>query len=77
MDLAKVLTDTLLGNSSINTLSKSSGADKNQVKQALVSALPTLVGNMQKNASTKSGEESLSKALSDHAKDDTSNIWRG
>ena len=37
-------------------------------------AVPTLIQNMQKNASTKSGEKSLAKALSDHAKDDTGNI---
>lgn len=74
MDLAKMLTDTLLGSSSVNTLSKSSGANKDQVKQVLAGALPTLVQSMQKNASSKSGEESLAKALSEHAKDDTSNV---
>jgi len=74
MDLSKMLKDTLLGSSSINTLSETSGANKNQVQQVLMDALPTLVQSMQKNASTKSGADSLSKALSDHAKDDTSNI---
>jgi hypothetical protein len=74
MDLAKTLKDTLLGSTSIKTLSETSGANKSQVQQVLQDALPTLVQSMQKNASTKSGADSLSKALSDHAKDDTSNI---
>ncbi len=54
--------------------SETSGASNDQVKQALSNALPTLVQSMQKNVATKSGEEALAKALSDHAKDDTSNI---
>jgi hypothetical protein len=74
MDLAKMLKDTLLGSDSISTLSKTTGAKQDQVKQVLMDAVPTLIQNMQKNASTKSGEKSLAKALSDHAKDDTGNI---
>lgn len=74
MALSKILTDTLLNSNSVKSLSQVSGADDNQVKQVLMDSLPTLVQNMQKNASTKSGEQALAKALSDHAKDDTSNI---
>jgi len=74
MELSQLLGEVLLGNSSINTLSESSGASKDQVKQVLGSALPTLLQNMKKNASTESGEAALAKALSDHAKDDTKDI---
>lgn len=74
MALLDQLMDTMLGSSSVKSLSSISGADDKQVQQVLTEALPTLVQNMQKNASTKSGEAALSTALSDHAKDDTSDI---
>jgi len=63
-----------LGDQSISALSKSSGANKKQVQQVLINGLPTLIRNMQKNASTKSGAASLAKALSDHARDNTSDV---
>ncbi len=74
MDLSKALKDTLLGSSSVKAISKSTGADESKVKQALSDALPVLIKGMQKNASSKDGEKSLIKALSDHKADDTSDI---
>lgn len=74
MALLDQLMETMLGSSSVKSLSNISGADDNQVQQVLAEALPTLVQKMQKNASTKTGEAALSTALSDHAKDDTSDI---
>lgn len=74
MELSKTLKDTLLGSNSIKALSKSSGADESKVREALSDALPVLLNGMHKNASTKNGEKSLSKALSDHAGNDTSDI---
>jgi hypothetical protein len=68
------LLSTLLQGGSLETLSKLSGAGKGQVQQVLTDAVPTLVQNMQKNASTKSGEKALSSALSTHAEDDTSDV---
>ncbi len=74
MATSKSLVDTLLSDSSVNVLGEASGAKKEQVQQVLANALPTLIQNMKKNVSTKSGEEALSKALSDHARTDTNNI---
>ncbi len=68
------LLSTLLSSGSLESLSEISGAGKGQVQDVLQSALPTLVKSMQKNASSKSGEAALTKAASDHAGIDTSNI---
>lgn len=74
MDLSQVLFNSLLGDSSLKTLSKNSGASQDQVQQVMGLALPVLMKNMQSNASTKKGETSLAKALADHGTDDVSNI---
>ncbi|MDD4493313.1 MAG: DUF937 domain-containing protein [Eubacteriales bacterium] len=74
MDLSKLLAETLLSGNTVSALSETSGAKGDQVEQVLKSALPTLLQGMQKNASTKEGGQSLSKAVSNHAKDDTSDI---
>ena len=62
---------TLLGGMSANkeTLSALSGktaSTEDQVAQTLLQALPSMLGKMQSNASTKSGADSLLKALDQH-----------
>lgn len=71
---SKSILDTLLSGTSIGALSEMTGAKGDQVQTVLAQAVPTLVGGMKKNAATKKGEESLSKALSVHAKDNTGDI---
>ncbi|MDD4095261.1 MAG: DUF937 domain-containing protein [Oscillospiraceae bacterium] len=71
---SKSILDTLLSGSSVGALSELTGAGGDQVQQVLSQALPTLIGGMKNNASSKDGEESLASALSAHAKDDTSDI---
>ncbi len=62
---------TLLGGASsakdtLTALSGKTSASEDQVTQALMSALPSMLGKMQTNASTKDGADSLLKALDQH-----------
>jgi hypothetical protein len=66
--------DTLLSGSSLSALSELTGAGGDQVQKVLAQAVPTLVTGMKKNASSQDGEQSLATALSQHAKDDTSDV---
>ncbi|MCQ2305386.1 MAG: DUF937 domain-containing protein [Bacteroidales bacterium] len=66
MDLVNILS-SLAGNDTVNEISKKFNIDTNKVSSVITSALPTLVGAMQKNASTESGAAALAKALGDHA----------
>lgn len=66
MDLANILS-SLAGNDTVNEISKKFNIDTNKVSSVITSALPTLIGAMQKNASTESGAAALAKALGDHA----------
>lgn len=66
MDLTNIL-GALTGNDAIGAISENLKIDSKQVSSVITSALPTLVGALQKNASTESGAASLAKALGDHA----------
>ena len=66
MDLVNILS-SLAGNDTVNEISKKFNIDTNKVSSVITSALPTLVGAMQKNASTEGGAAALAKALGDHA----------
>lgn len=66
MDLTNIL-GALTGNDAVNAVSQNLNVDPNQVSSVITSALPSLLGAMQKNASTPGGAEALAKALGDHA----------
>ena len=66
MDLTNIL-GALTGNDAVNTISQNLKIDPKQVSSVITSALPSLLGAMQKNASTPGGAEALAKALGDHA----------
>ncbi len=66
MDLANIL-GSLTGNDTVSEIGKKFNIDTNKVSSVITSALPTLIGAMQKNASTENGAASLAKALGDHA----------
>ena len=51
---------------SVSALSGKSAASEDQVTQALMQALPSMLGKMQTNAQTKEGADSLLKALDQH-----------
>ncbi len=63
------LTDLLSGDV-IESLAKSTGASKKDTTSVLANALPDLMKSLSKNASTKEGAASLSKALDNHTTDD-------
>ena len=73
MDLVNIL-GSLAGNDTVNEISKKFNIDTNKVSSVITSALPTLLGAMQKNASTESGAAALAKALGDHANNSGSMI---
>ena len=66
MDLTNIL-GALTGNDAVNAISENLKIDSKQVSSVITNALPSLLGAMQKNASTPSGAEALAKALGDHA----------
>lgn len=66
MDLNNIL-GALTGKDAASAIAQNLNLNTNQVSSVIASALPSLLGAMQKNASTTSGAEALSKALGDHA----------
>lgn len=66
MDLTNIL-GALTGNEAIGAISNNLKVDSKQVSSVINQALPSLLGAMQKNASTESGAAALDKALGDHA----------
>lgn len=68
MDILSIL-NSLQDNQAVNQLTKSVGADSNQVKKAVELGLPMLMQAMGNNAKTPQGAASLAKALDQH-KDD-------
>lgn len=66
MDLTNIL-GALTGNDAVGAISQNLKLDSKQVSSVITAALPSLLGAMQKNASTTEGAASLAKALGDHA----------
>ena len=66
MDLNNIL-GALTGNDAIGAIAETLKLDSKQVSSVINSALPSLLGAMQKNASTAGGAEALAQALGDHA----------
>jgi hypothetical protein len=66
MSLINVL-GALTGNDAVDAISENLKIDSKQVSSVITSALPMLLGAMQKNATTEGGAASLIKALGDHA----------
>lgn len=66
MDLTNIL-GALTGNDAVGAISQNLKIDQKQVSSVITAALPSLLGAMQKNASTEAGAASLAKALGDHA----------
>lgn len=73
MDLMK-LAGTLLSSDSLGGLSEATGSSDNDVSNVLVKALPALLSGANDQAKNKKTSSSFASALSDHAKDDTSNL---
>lgn len=73
MDLMK-LAGTLLSSDSLDGLSERTGSSGNDVANVLTKALPVLLDGANTQAKGKSSSKGFASALSDHAKDDTSNL---
>ena len=73
MDLNSILSVLAAGNNA-NEIGKQFNVNSNQVNQVITAALPTLIGAMQKNASTESGAASLGQALNSHLGDTSLNL---
>ena len=66
MDITNIL-GALTGNDAIDAISKTLKIDSKQVSSVITAALPSLLGAMQKNASSQAGAASLAEALGYHA----------
>ena len=66
MDLTNIL-GALTGNDAVSTIAQNLNLDTKQVSSVITNALPSLLGAMQKNASTEAGAASLAQALGNHA----------
>ena len=66
MDLTNIL-GALTGNEAVGTIADKFNINTNDVSSVINNALPTIMGALQKNASTEGGAASLAKALGDHA----------
>lgn len=73
MDLIK-LAGTLLSSDSVDGVSERTGSSGNDVSKVLTKALPLLLDGASGQAKGKSTSKGFASALSDHAKDDTSNL---
>ncbi len=73
MDTSAIL-NTLLGASSIQGISQAANSNSDTVKKVLSAAVPMLLQGVSQQASNSSTAQSITQALSDHAKEDTSNI---
>ncbi len=73
MDLNSILSVLAAGNNA-NEIGKQFNIDSTKVTQVITSALPTLIGAMQKNASTEAGANSLLGALTSHVGDTSVNL---
>ncbi|MBV7439934.1 DUF937 domain-containing protein [Weeksellaceae bacterium TAE3-ERU29] len=66
MNIQNLLTGTI-GNQLIGNLSKQLGVEDSKVSSAVSMAVPFILGQMNKNAQTPQGAESLDKALNKHS----------
>lgn len=73
MDLTK-LASTLLSSDSISGLSDLTGTSGSDITSVLAQALPSLLNGANDQAKSKNTSESFASALSQHAKDDTSDL---
>ena len=73
MDLSKIAS-SLLSSDSLKGLSSLTGASNSDIKNVLTSALPALLSGATEQAKNESTAASFANALTQHAKDDTSDL---
>lgn len=75
--MAKDITSLLGGvltQENLDSLSKASGVSRDEIKSVLDSALPSLLGGALEQANNSDTAAGFAGALSDHAKDDVTNV---
>ena len=71
MSLLETLLKSMTSSSSLDTMSKRTGSNNDQMAALITAALPILLRALTANASTKSGAESLQQALTEHSSTDS------
>ena len=66
----------LLSGDGLQSISKSTGAKPEQVASVVSNAIPMLLSGMEKNAGSKDGADSLSKALGQHKTGDVKDVGK-
>ena len=66
MSLLETLLKSMTSSSSLDTMSRRTGGNNDQMAALITAALPILLRALTANASTKSGAESLQQALTEH-----------
>lgn len=66
MSLLETLLQSMTSNSSLNSMSRRTGGNNDQMAALITAALPILLKALTDNASTKSGAASLQEALTQH-----------
>lgn len=66
MNIQNLITSAL-NNQAIGQMSKSLGVDESKVSSVISMAVPAILGQMNKNAQTPQGAESLNNALNNHS----------
>ena len=74
MDLTSILLQSMLNDSSVKSLSKKTGASKDEVSSVLTAALPLLLKGAGQQAEDEETAESFADALDQHAESDTSDM---
>ena len=74
MDLTSILLKSILNDSSVKSLSKKTGASKDEVSSVLTAALPLLLKGAGQQAEDEETAESFADALDQHAESDTEDM---
>ena len=74
MDLTSILLQSMLNDSSVKSLSKKTGASKDEVSSVLTAALPLLLKGAGQQAEDEETAESFALALEKHGENDTSDM---
>ena len=65
---------SLLSGGGVKSIAKRLNMKQSDVAKVLSEGIPAMLSGMHDNASVREGEASLSKALSDHANDNTDDV---
>ena len=64
----------VLSGGGVSALSERAGLEQLDIQKILSAGIPSMIAGMKANVETEEGEASLSRALTSHSKDDTSDV---